>query len=214
MKKIITLLFTLFFIIIMSTIVYGFFYENEKILPSELNGVPVYDEFTIEYSDHSEDRILDDGVTIYFDVSSLLPTWNSPTFYYYVTNSSGTVIRNNGWAYTVQKRMKYDSVRTVNPTDLSKVSTVTNNGGTLSYYSGLGGITWSGTWVKINVNDPLFDISSSENRNVIIHVGNDQTANNIKISKGVKEVYIKGAEVKNTTTGSSSYNWSKLEIKY
>ena len=212
MKKIIILVTTVFFIFIMSTAVYGFFNENEKILPLDSNGNPTYDEFTAEYTNHSEDIVLDDGVTVYFDVTSLLPGFNAPTFYYFVNDKvTSVVIRNNGWTETDSKRMKFDSVKTVNPTDLTKVNTQINVSGTKTTYpNSLGGVTWSGTWVKIKVNDAKFDISSSERRSVIIHVGNAQTGNTISISKGVKEVYIKGAAVDNV--GGSSLNW-KSEAK-
>lgn len=191
---------------------YAYFTDGDKYLPSEDSGNPVYNTLTISYTDHTENSVVDDGVTIYFDTSSLLPGWNAPTFYYYVTNLSGTELRNNGWAYTATKRVRFDSVKTVNPTDLSKASTVISTGGTLTSSSGLGGITWSGTWVKIKVKDANFDITSSEKRYVIIHVGNDQTANNIQISSGVREVYIKGAVI--GTGGSSTRDWKKLEIRY
>jgi predicted ribosomally synthesized peptide with SipW-like signal peptide len=212
--KVLIPLFLLFFIGITATGTFAYFTDSEKILPAPVEGVPVYDEMIVSYTDHSESQIVNDGITIYFDVSNLLPGWNTPYFYYYVTTSGGSKLRENSWnSPTNDDKMRFDSIRTVNPTDLTKVNTQVNVNGTVTTYNNsLNGITWSGCWVKMKVIYSGFDITGTDVRYVIPHVGGDEAANNIKISAGVKEVYIKNAAV--SAGGGPNLNWSKLEIKY
>jgi predicted ribosomally synthesized peptide with SipW-like signal peptide len=198
---------------------YAYFTDGEKILPEPISEVPQYNEFQVLYSDHSESQTIDDGITVYFDISSILisqanQAWSAPTFYYYIT---GTRSMNNGWTYDASKRMRFDENRTVSiPTDVTKVNAMENNTSTgVPYSIDPSSITWSGCWVKMfKLPSSTFNIVSGENRFVIVHVGDTQTANNIQISQGVKEVYIKNAVVSNTAGGSNKYAWDKLEIKY
>ena len=205
--------------VITATGTYAYFTDGEKIFPPKVGETPKYDQFQIKYSDHSENRTLDEGTTVYFDVSSILVStgnkdWSAPTLYYYIT---GSRTYNNGWAYDTSKRMRLDTIRTVTlPTDSSKVSATENNITTgVPYSISPSSITWSGCWVKLYFpTTSSFSIVSSENRYIVVHVGDNQSSNNIAISLGVKEVYIKNATVSSAAGGSDKYAFDKLEIKY
>lgn len=219
-KRLIRLLLALFvfvFIGITSSGTYAYFTSSEKTLPAPVAQVPVYNEFQVEYTDHSESQSLDDGITLYFDVSNLLklnPSWNSniPNIHMYFQNSSGVKTRDSiAWSDSTY-RLKFDSISTINPTDISKCKTYKNIGSTRTLQGEpLGGITWSGVWLKCKLPNSVSDLKAGDTyRAVIIHVGETQTANNIRISNNVKEIYIRAG----VGASSNATQWEALEINY
>lgn len=196
---------------------YAYFTGGEKILPAESGGTPVYNEFTVNYTDHTESQVVDDGVTVYFDISTLLgsgTTWNAPAplIHMYFQNSSGTKTRESIVWSSTSYPLRFDSISTINPTNTSKCKTYKNVAGVRTLDAQpLGGITWSGCWLKCKLPNSVCDLKAGDTyRLVIPHVGNSQTANNIRISNNVKEIYIK-ADVGGS---SSTTNWSALEVSY
>lgn len=202
---------------------YAYFTNGDVILPQMSGSTPVYSTLTINYTDHSNSQVINDGVTIYFDISGYLTAdgnWNSPIpcIYYSIYNSSAVQVRQSSWT-DYSMKLRFDSISTITPTDMSKVtysqsvnSVVTNTAGST------GGVTWSGCWIKYKITNANFNLNSGESRNIIIHrstVPNDQTANNMAISASAKEVYIK-AKAYNADGGgnNSNYDWQKLEISY
>lgn len=224
--KVIKLLLALFLVIVVgvtSTGTYAYFTVEEKILPVPSGVTPVYNDFTINYTDHTQNEVVKDGVTIYFDVSvyagllTATANWESNSIIY--LDFTGGSRLNTGWNSTTMN-LKFDSFSTINPTDLTKCKTTTWNGiEKFNYDAPLGGITWSGCWVKYTIPNSTFDLRTGETaRRIIIHRSNsinDQTANNMEISEGVKEVYIR-AEARDAQYGGENayYEWQKLEISY
>lgn len=202
---------------------YAYFTNGSVYLPAETGGTPVYSTLTINYTDHSNSQAVNDGVTVYFDISGYLTAdgnWNSPIpcIYYAIYNSSAVKVRESSWT-DYSMKLRFDSISTITPSDMSKVtysqsvnSVVTNTS------ASTGGVTWSGCWIKYKIADAKFNLNSGESRNIIIHrstVPNDQTANNMAISASAKSVYIK-AKAYNAGGGGngSNYDWQKLEISY
>lgn len=216
---------------------YAYFTGGEKILPAASGGTPVYNQFTVNYTNHADNEVVKDGITVYFDIASdisiepkfpaLLTStvnWNPPNslVYMYFKNSAGSDVRNTTWESTkwesTTMALKFDSISDKTPTDLSKCYFSKSVNNIISYKNNeVGGITWTGCWLKYKIPNSICDLRTGEaHRYIIIHrydgvKNDDQTADTMEVSADVKEVYIKAKAV---TTDKNKVDWVKLEVKY